>query len=83
MMGAGYLGKKAMSMKWDNDENFYRKAVWRERFAWTPKRCNLSYKVLWLSKCMMGVAMYTGPGGPVFEFKWHNYKEHTIWLLKN
>jgi hypothetical protein len=31
---------------------------------------------------MMGVAMWGGPGEPVFEFKWHNYKEHTVWLLK-
>jgi len=81
MMGAGYLGKKAMAMNWDNDESFYRKAVWRERFAWWPRRCNISNKRIWLKKCMMGVAMWTGPGEPVFEFKWHDSKEHLFFLL--
>ena len=79
-MGAGYYGKKAM--KWDNDISFYRKAIWREQFAWIPKRCNLSNKRIWLKKCMMGVAMWTGPGDPVFEFKWHDMKEHVFWMLK-
>jgi hypothetical protein len=79
-MGVGYYGKKAM--KWDNDISFYRKAIWREQFAWMPKRCNLSNKRIWLKKCMMGVAMYTGPGDPVFEFKWHDMKEHVFWMLK-
>jgi len=79
-MGAGYYGKKAM--KWDNDISFYRKAIWREQFAWMPRRCNLSNKRIWLKKCMMGVAMWTGPGEPVFEFKWHDMKEHVFWMLK-
>lgn len=79
-MGVGYYGKKAM--KWDNDISFYRKAIWREQFAWMPRRCNLSNKRIWLKKCMMGVAMWTGPGDPVFEFKWHDMKEHVFWMLK-
>jgi hypothetical protein len=32
---------------------------------------------------MMGVAMYAGPSDPVFEFKWHDYKEHVFWSLKH
>jgi hypothetical protein len=80
MMGVGYKSKKAM--KWDNDESFYRKAIWVERFAWRPRRCNITGRRLWLTKTMMGVAMWTGSGDPVFEFKWHDYKEHTLWLLK-
>jgi hypothetical protein len=79
-MGVGYYGKKAM--KWDNDESFYRKVIWREQFAWIPRRCNLSNKRIWLKKCMMGVAMWTGPGDPVFEFKWHDMKEHLFWMIK-
>jgi len=59
-----------------------RPAATRERFAWTPKRCNLSNKRIWLKKCMMGVAMWTGPGEPVFEFKWHDMKEHLFWVIK-
>ena len=80
-MGAGYLGKKSMSRR--ADDSFYRCAVWRERFAWTPKRCDLTHKWIWLRKTMMGVAMWTGPGEPVFEFRWHNAKEHIFWRLSN
>ena len=82
-MGAGYLGKKAMSMKWDNDESFYRRAIWEKRFVWWPRRCNITGSRLWLTQAMMGMAMWTGPGDPVFEFKWHNAKEHVFWRLKH
>lgn len=78
-MGVGYRGKKAM--RFYHDEYFYARAVWVERFAWLPKTCNLTGRRLWLKKCMMGVAMYTGPGDPVFEFKWHDAKEHIFFLL--
>jgi hypothetical protein len=81
-MGAGYLGKRAMAMEQDRMESFYRRAVWVERFAWRPRRCNITGRRLWLEKTMMGVAMWTSPGDPVFEFRWHDAKEHMMWLLK-
>jgi hypothetical protein len=84
-MGTGYLGKKAMANGlWidNNDSHFYYRAVWVKRFAWRPRRCNLTGGLLWLKPVMMGVAMYAGPGDPVFDFRWHDYKEHTVWLLK-
>ena len=81
-MGAGYYSKRLMARDKDRDDYFYAKAAWVERFAWLPKTCSLTGRTLWLTKCIMGVAMYTGPDEPVFEFKWHDYKEHTVWLLK-
>ena len=78
-MGVGYQGKRAMA-QWDDHESFYRRAVWVERFAWWPRRCNITGRRLWLTKTMMGVAMWTGPGDPVFEFRWHDAKEHIFWL---
>ena len=81
-MGAGYYSKRLLARDKDRDDYFYTKAAWVERFAWLPKACSLTGRRLWLTKCMMGVAMYTGPDEPVFEFKWHDYKEHTVWLLK-
>ena len=81
-MGVGYQGKKAMA-QWDSHESFYRRAVWVKRFAWLPKRCNITGRRLWLKKAMMGVAMWTGPGDPVFEFRWHDAKEHIFWRLKH
>lgn len=81
MMGVGYKGKKAMSQD-DADDLFYRKAIWVERFAWIPRRCNITGRRLWLTKTMMGVAMWAGTSEQIFKFKWHDYKEHTLWLLK-
>ena len=81
-MGAGYYSKRLMARDRDRDENFYRRAVWVKRFAWWPKRCDRSGRWLWLQRVMMGVAMYTGPGDPVFEFRWHDAKEHVVFLLK-
>jgi hypothetical protein len=82
-MGAGYHGKKAMaSGRRTGQDHFHYRAVWRERFMWWPKRCELTGRLLWLKTAMMGVAMYTGPGDPVFEFRWHDAKEHMMFLLK-
>ena len=81
-MGAGYYSKRLMARDRDRDEHFYRRAVWVKRFAWWPKRCDCSGRWLWLQRVMMGVAMYTGPGDPVFEFRWHDAKEHVMFLLK-
>ena len=80
-MGAGYYSKRLMARDRDRDEHFYRRAVWVKRFAWWPKRCDCSGRWLWLQRVMMGVAMYTGPGDPVFEFRWHDAKEHVVFLL--
>lgn len=84
MMGAGYFSKKqlAAGRNLDVDSYFYHKAVWVERFAWTPKRCELTHKWVWLRKVMMGVAMWTGTGDPIIEYRWHGYREHIIWILK-
>ena len=81
-MGAGYYSKRLMARDRDRDEHFYRHAVWVKRFAWWPKRCDCSGRWLWLQRVMMGVAMYHGSGDPVFEFRWHDAKEHVMFLLK-
>jgi hypothetical protein len=53
-----------------DDWHFYKRADWYYKFAWWPHRCNRSNKLIWLKKAYRGVAMYTGPGDPVFEYKW-------------
>jgi hypothetical protein len=71
---------------WDRDqleESFYRRAIWHESFVWWPRRCNITGRWLWLTTAVEGSAMWTGPGDPVFEFRWHDSKEHVLWLLKS
>jgi len=52
------------------------------RFAWLPKRCWLSDKRLWLQFAYRKVAMWTGPGEPVFEYRWYDKDEYLIAKLK-
>lgn len=64
-------------------DSFYAKAYWKKKFMWTPRRCDLTSKWLWLTTAMEGVAMWTGPGDTVFEYRYHNVEEHVLWLIKN
>ena len=66
----------------DNSNAFYDRAYWRLKFLWWPKRSALTGRWLWLRQVYEGTAMWTGPGSPVFEFRYHELKEHLIWSLK-
>jgi len=67
----------------DTGESFYKKAYWKKRFIWKkPRRCELTNKWLWFTFAFEGVAMWMGPGGPIFEFRYHNVEEHFLWLLE-
>ena len=61
---------------------FTGRAAWQLKFMWWPKRCSLSDKRLWLCWAYKGTAMYTGPGEPVFEYRYHDKLEHIVWKLK-
>lgn len=61
---------------------FYRRAVWQLKFVWWPRRCNLSQRWIWLCWAYQGTAIWTGPGDPVYEFRYHTPTEHLIWQLK-
>jgi len=75
-MGAGYYNPGVEAYDY-----FYDRAVWRRRFLWWPKRSAISGRWLWLRYAYEGTAMYTGPGDPVFEFRYHETSEHLIWSL--
>ena len=61
---------------------FNGRAYWRLRFLWWPRRSALTGRWLWLRYVYEGTAMWTGPGDPVFEFRYHEPVEHIIWQLK-
>jgi hypothetical protein len=81
MMGAGYLGKKRMSR--DRWTPYNRPAVWTEKFAFLPQRCELSNKRLWFKRCMVSTVSWLNPGYTTREYIWRDMKEHTLWLLKH
>jgi len=61
---------------------FYRKAFWELKFSWLPHKCALSNKLIWLEYAYRGVAGWSGPGEPAYQYKWHSSTEHLIWKLK-
>jgi hypothetical protein len=67
----------------DNGDVFFdRRAYWRQKFLWLPKRSALTGRWLYLCRVYEGVWMITGPGDPIFIFKYHEPAEHLIWRLK-
>jgi len=76
-MGAGYYNFGV-----DTYDHFYHKAVWRPKFIWWPKRSAITGRWLCLRQVYEGIAIYYGPGEAVFEFRYHEPKEHMIWSLK-
>ena len=65
-----------------DDDSFYNRAYWHLKFLWLPKRSDLTGRWIWLCHVYEGIAMWTGPGTPVFEFRYHEPVEHLIWQLK-
>ena len=51
-------------------------------FAWLPKRCYITKKVLWLKFAYKQTAMWTGPGDSLFEYRWYAREEFVIAKLK-
>jgi hypothetical protein len=71
-----------MDQTYDTYDSFYNRAIWKLKFLWLPKRCALSNHWLWLCWAYQGLAVWTGPGTPVLELRYHGPVEHIIWKLK-
>lgn len=69
---------------YDRNIDFYNNGYLgaKLKFVWLPERCNISGKRIWLEYAYELTAMWTGPGDPIFEYRWHNKNEHIIWKLK-
>jgi len=58
---------------------FYDRADWYLKFAWLPQTCDKTGQKIWLKQSYRGIRMITGPGDPVFEYRWIDKHE---WLLQ-
>jgi hypothetical protein len=70
-----------MDISWE-EESFHTHAHWQLRFLWWPKRSAITGRWLWLRQVYIGTRKITGPGDPVFLFRYHEPIEHLIWRLK-
>ena len=44
-------------------------------FVMWPRRCYFTNKILFLKYVYRQTAMWTGPGDPVFEYRWYDKNE--------
>ncbi len=64
-----------------SDEAFNRRCIgWELTFSFIPRRCFYTGKYLWLKLAYKGTSMVTGPGDPVFEYRW--CEKHQYLFLK-
>jgi hypothetical protein len=52
------------------------------KFTLWPRTCHLTGKTLWLKNVYKQTAMITGPGDPVFEYRWYDRNEFLTARLK-
>ena len=55
---------------------------WQKVLPLWPRRCHITNKVLWFTVCYRGTAMWTGPGEPVYEFRWIKSNEFMFAKIK-
>ena len=60
---------------------FVDKAHWELKFTWLPKKCDITGRRIWLEMAYKGTAIWTGPGEPIVEVRWHEKLEHLIWAI--
>ena len=62
---------------------FYKKCLgWEFKFAFLPKRCNITGKKIWLEYGYRGEAWFRFGDHMDREVRWHNKIEHIVWKLK-
>jgi hypothetical protein len=64
-----------------SQREFFKRAHWQLKFALWPQRCNLSDKRIWLKRAYCGTVVITGPGDPVYEYRWLTKESFTVAAL--
>jgi hypothetical protein len=64
-----------------SQREFFRRAHWQLKFALYPRHCYLSDKRIWLKRAYCGTVVITGPGDPVYEYKWLTKESFTVAAL--
>ena len=51
-------------------------------FVFFPKKCYFTKRILWLKNAYKQTAMYTGPGEPIFEYRYYNKSDFLVNRIK-
>jgi hypothetical protein len=63
------------------DSTFLRfrdRITWQQIYAWWPRRCATSMKLIWLKSIWQGTITWTGSGYPIVE---HSYLSKEEFLM--
>lgn len=84
MLGQGYGYKPGAGADDFYYDGFREKCIATEcKFILRPRRCYLTNRRLWLEYAYKQTALWTGPGEPLFEYRWYDKTEFLIAKLKN
>jgi len=72
------------SILWESDDQaFKRRCVgWELKFSLLPRRCFYTGKYLWFKTAYMGTSILTGPGEPIYEYRWCERHEYLFLKIK-
>jgi hypothetical protein len=66
-----------------DDDGFIRRCVgWELRWSFLPRKCFYTKRLLWFNRAYMGTSILTGPGDPIFDYRWVDQKEYLILKIK-
>ena len=72
-----------MPIPFMDDDGFIRRCVgWELQWSLLPRKCFYTKKSLWLKRAYMGISILTGPGDPIFDYRWVDQKEYIFLKIK-
>ena len=65
------------------DDPFKRRCIGTElKFTFVPRRCHFTGRILWLEHAYQQTSMLTGPGDPIFDYRWYDKDEFLLAKIK-
>ena len=77
MMGTGYRTSDEANLA-----TWLEYAAIKSCYSLIPRRCYSTGRLLWFRKAYCTYRMYTGPGDPVYEYRWYDAHEFILLRLK-
>jgi hypothetical protein len=72
-----------MPIPFMDDDGFIRRCIgWELRWSFLPRKCFYTNRSLWLKQAYMGTSILTGPGDPIFDYRWIDQKEYLFLKIK-
>jgi len=66
-----------------DDDGFIRRCIgWELRWSFLPRKCFYTKRSLWCKREYKGTSILTGPGDPIFDYRWVDQKEYIFLKIK-